>query len=219
MHGVREGEDEGFSRGIRLASLAVLLVAAVALAGCAENDAGEDEDLQAGEGMVAMDGVETAEAAAMEWSGDATLVGAFTFETSGEEPPDWPEDAFSYEPDGTVGDGLAPAWAYSFADGGDSVTIFVSSDGETYQDSGEENTSENPLESWSVDSTGAVEAAKEDEDFAGVLEAEDAEVGYLIGEDQDGPMWWLTARSEEMDEEVNLFVDAETGEVEQFPQA
>ncbi len=193
-----------------------VLLLTIAFAGCmGEDPAPGDGD---GEEMTADDGLEVAEQEAMDWSSDATLFSISSIETHGDPPEEWPTDAFEFQQDDTLGDGYAPIWAYTYQDDEQNeVTIFVNTEGETYQGSGDSGFSQNPLESWELDSPEAVEIAKEDGNFSSILEADDAEIGYFLGGEEDGAGWLLNAQSDSMGEEATVLVDADTGERETFP--
>lgn len=207
----------------RIAILAAVLLVTVPLAGCAGGGGpsnGADGGQAAGEAFKAKDERATAEQIAQEWSSDATLIGASTIET-GEQPDQWSQQGFEFIPDGAIGDGLAPQWVYFFEDGkGDKLGVGVNANGDTYQNTEADPQSPGgPIESWSVNSVDAVDAAKENETFSSILEEDDAEVLYFLagGESsQDAPQWLLRASSDAAGEEQTVIVDAETGETRTF---
>lgn len=216
-------DERGLSTFGALVVAAVLL--AVPLAGCAgpgagNGDGGGGPDAAAGDPFKARAQLSTAEEIAEGWSSDATLIGISTIE-SDQKPDNWTQDGFEFTPDRTIGDGLSPQWVYFFQNGdGEKLGVGVNADGETY-----ENTDARPqspggtLETWSVDSAAAVDAAKSNETFSSVLEAEDAEVLYfLAGPAQQGqaPNWLLKASSDARGEEQTVFVNAQTGETRTF---
>lgn len=212
--GERAGDDGGTTTFALLAGLVLLTVP---LVGCADGGGPSPS----GEAMTARDGLGDAEAAAQDWSEDAVFIGAATLETTNETPEDWAPDAPEFQADDEIGDGMAPQWSYSFKSSDDErVNIFVTAGGETYQHTPQQEDffMGSEIEDWEISSPDAVDAAKEEiEDFEQTADADDAEVGVFLGAGDSGQVGWiLDAQSDEMDQQVTVSVDANTGDVQRF---
>lgn len=214
----REGSGGGGGR-LHPVLLVSLLLVTVPLVGCAQ-DGGGGGAVGGGDGMTEADGLEAAEPIAEEWSAEAVLIGAATIETTGEGPEQWPSQAPEFRSDDAVGDGLAPQWGYTFKDGEERIVVYVREDGETYQgpEPQEDAFMDAELENWELDSTDAVETAREEDgNFSATIEADDAEVGYfLVGGEDGNETWVLDVQSATEEEQVTLVVDAHSGEVQRF---
>jgi hypothetical protein len=199
------------------ASFVALLLLTVPLAGCM--DGGSDQETQPpteGDLFSAREGLEQANQTAESWSADAELAGISMIEQGG-EPENWPAAAFNYTSDPSVGDGEVPQWLYFYTDGETVMAVYLNAEGETHQDEDPPNqTPEQPITNWSVDSTEAVDAAQEDENFSAIADEDDAEILYALQEGQQGPFWIMRARSDAMDQNRTMVVDAQTGEAQSF---
>lgn len=200
--------------------MVVAVVAASLAAGCA-NDAGNGAPSNGT--FAAAAGLETAQAEAADWSEDAELIGLVGGELPDEEPAQDRPGNLTFTPDDEIGDGRAGTWLYTFQTAsGDTLDVIVDTDGQT--ESREESQLADqfggPIENWTVQSPQAAQTAKEDDAYASVLEAEDAQV--IVGlshfddpgmPDTEAPLWYLTAESAQQDREETVFVDSETGEL------
>lgn len=210
-------QSQGPRTGLIL--FAVTLLIFVPLAGCAGN--GDSNGAPpSGEAFEASDQRSTAEVIAEDWSGDATLVGVATREM-GQQPENWSQEEFTFTPDENIGDGRVPQWVYFFEnDEGDTLGVGVNAAGETYSNPQAQPRSQGgEIVDWSVDSAAAVDAAKENQTFSSILEADDAAVLYFLsGPQQQGGAanWAVQAASETMDQEQTVLVNAETGETRTF---
>lgn len=192
------------------------LVLTVPLVGCADDRRGSGQPPAEGEAFTAREGLETARNAADEWSTGAELAGV-TMAEQEEAPEEWNPSAFGYTGDESIGDGAIPQWLYFFVDGDEVHGVYVDQDGQLYEDPEPPGqTPQDPLAEWGIDSSDAADAAREDEDFAEILSADDAGVLYALQQGEEGPVWWVQARSEAMDDERAILVDAETGEARPF---
>lgn len=207
-----------------MALLAGLLVLAVPLVGCAEDGGDGDAATGGGDGMTATDGLEDARDEAEDWNAEAQFIGAGTLETDEQDPDDWASEAPEFQADETIGDGLAHQWSYTFKDAEDNrINVYVTDEGETYQEEAQQEDAfmDAAIDDWTIQSTDAVDAAREEVgDFDAVLDADDTEIGYILvsGENEGDTGWLLDAQSESNDEQVTVTVDGETGEVQRFGQ-
>jgi len=201
---------------LRYLMVALILLAAP-LAGCADD--GGTNSLQAdGDGMLAEDGKAAADSEADDWAEDARLVEIATIELGPEaEQPDQGDLEMNLTTDDTPGDGVAAYWKYTYRDGDDAaMNVFVNAQGDTETSTDVQTDSDQEVSDWNISSEEAAEKASEDENFTSLLEAEDATVLYgLLGGDEQA--WLLSVESPSQDEQRQLIVNAETGEMRPFP--
>jgi len=212
---LRSSVDEG--PGPAAIGLVALLLLTVPLAGCADDGSPSGGDSPAeGEAFTARDGIDQARSVADGWSSSAELAGITMIEQA-EEPEQWPDEAFAYQGDGEVGDGYIGQWLYFFIDGDQQLGVYVNADGETHTDEDPPGqTPSQPLGDWSVDSNETAETAKDNDTFSEIVSAEDASVLYALQEGQQGTVWFASAKSESMDANQSVVVDAQTGEGQAF---
>lgn len=198
------------------AAVLVVLLATVPLTGCMEEGTDSAEPPAEGEAFTAREGLATAQGVAENWSAEAELAG-ITMAEQQQAPQEWDPSAFAYTADEDVGDGAIPQWLYFFVAGDEVRGVYVGQDGQLYEDPDPPGqTPETALAAWEIDSSDAVDAAREDDNFTRILSADDAGVLYVLQEGEGGPVWWVQARSESMDEEKAMLVDAQTGDARAF---
>ncbi|PSG97828.1 hypothetical protein BRD56_03570 [Thermoplasmatales archaeon SW_10_69_26] len=206
--------SEGGSANGNVHLLATVLLLAAPLAGCAGGGGGGGG--VDGDAMTAQDRLSNAESRAAEWSSDAEFIGTSITETTEGSAEEWSSEAFDFQADDNVGDGLSPQWTYTFEDGeGNLATVYMNVDGETHLEERQQDTffMDAPVEDWSVSSADAVQAAVDaDDEFASALESEDVKVGYLLAQGGGDKSWLLNAKTS--DENVQMKVDADTGEAQ-----
>lgn len=98
---------------------------------------------------------------------------------------------------------------------GERINVSVTSQGQTHHEtSNESNLCMNAgVGDGEIGSARAVElAGNESRDVASVLEADDAEVGYVVAGHGGQQAWIRDAKSNARDQQVTVAVDAKTGE-------
>lgn len=206
-------------------------LAASAFTGCIANPL---EALRAEVEVSAFENKAAADEAALAWDPSAALIGVMSFELS--ESPD-PR----IEADPSVGNGLAPAWWYVYAAAGSmpeadkdeprgggegevemttvqTVRAFkVSADGSVTSEEDAAMMAEEfdddtePITGWKLDSTAAIDAAKQNETFRKVAEGVNATVIEGVGAHEGKTAFFASAMSSEG--WVAAVLDAATGEV------
>lgn len=194
--------------------LALLLLAATALAGCAS-------DTQASPTIPASEAAELARADATAWQGDAELVALSGIEAHevAATPPGDPEgdDRPSLRSaDASVGDGRAPSWtALFYSEAANRTRSYLVTEAGAQDQGAAEPPSSRPvtLAAWSVDSPDAVGTALANASFREAALSGDGSLVQTLGMREAGPVWELTAHSPSNGRHVELLVHAGTGEV------
>jgi hypothetical protein len=183
----------------RLAVLAAVLVAA-GLSGCVSAVA---------ETSTGMEQHDPADQRAQAWDADAELVRVAGGEHAGAWDGHGSNSSFEGQA-GEVGDGNAPAWAYTYETDERALHVVVDANGTVVNATEAEHRNRTPVTGWNVDSTEAVETVREHHE--GWAEADPDLAFYGLwqnGTDED-PVWGIGA----LDEDRFLFatVNATTGE-------
>lgn len=199
----------------------VLLVLLAALAGCASQETGS-EDLPP---ISAREALEEARPTLEEWDEDAELLIASGFEGGPESPAlqreqreaeQGVDQGFPVHEDTLAGDGRAPQWVLVVLAEDRTRTLRASAEEVAWMDEGarQAGPGARPVGNWTIDSTDAVEHAREASDgLDEILAARDVSVFLTLSETRRGPQWQLQATSHTVAEQRTLFVDAQTGEV------
>lgn len=208
-------------RTARVRVLAPLLIVLLAgLAGCTSSDA--EPEL---EPLTAKEAVEQAQASVDAWDEDAELLVMAGFEGGAEsqavqrqqqEEEHGVDDGFPVQEDPLPGDGRAPQWVVMFLADDQTRTVRVNSEDTSWMDDGGQRTGPGaqPVANWSLDSTDAIEQAREAKPgLDQLLAARDVSVFLTLSGTQDGAQWRVQVTSHSVGEHRTLFVDAETGEV------
>lgn len=202
----------GYAHGL----LVAVMLLTVPLVGCADDGGGGGVGVT-GDSMTAREGLDAADARAEQWADDPTLVGAFTAEWKQSPPEDVPQDEIDWKADGDITDGLSHVWGYAYKDGsGNSMAVLVNTDGNVALNDTEGSDFQEAVEDWEISSSEAVDTARENQTFETILGADDAEILILLLQGQEGPAWWITAKSESMDQEQPVIVNAISGERSTF---
>jgi hypothetical protein len=203
----------GNGSGSRVLAIALLLLA-VPLTGCA-GDAADEVSVP----ITAMEAYEKALPTADAWSQGAPLVTLSGFEGTENCPANAREgEGIPTHTDHQPGDGEAVQWVLIFAD--DALertrTMRVTNDGATWiDDARATETRPTPLRAnWTVDSTEALDAARESSnELLQATAATDACLFATLGHGQTGASWQIVARSPSSGQSATVFIDATTGEV------
>lgn len=197
--------------------LPVLVVLAGGLAGCtASEDGGSPDPLSAKEAL------EEARPTLQAWNEDAELLAMTGFE-GGEASPavqrertEEQQQSFPIHADSLPGDGRAPVWMMVVLAGNETRSLRASSQEVVWMDEGgrQAGPGARPVGNWTVDTTDAIEHAREDaEELDRIVAAQDASVFWTLGGGSQGPRWQLRATSSELGEQTFLSIDAISGEV------
>lgn len=196
--------------------------------GSGNGDSGDDSgNGQTGYGseFTAKEGLDQARKKAKEWSEGAQLRGVFTVErpsegaaavfTGGDRSP--PSFADPSVTDETVGNGLAAAWNYNFAsqDAG-TLVVTLHADGSVETSEPKRGYAGSSFESWEVDSKAALETAKNNDEFAAILDHEEATVAVALFSNGQSTLWRVRATNPDADGSPGVEVDATSGDSYQY---
>lgn len=200
----------------------VILVLLAALAGCTSQET-TSEELSP---ISAREALEEARPTVEAWDEEAQLLVMSGFE-GGEESPavqrqqqeedNDVDDGFPVHEDSLPGDGRAPQWVMVFLGGNQTRTVQASSEEVSWLDEGGQQAGPGarPLGNWSIDSPEAVQRAlDESDDLDQLVAASDVSLFLTLSQHRQGGMWQLQATSHSVGQQTVLFVDADTGEVQ-----
>jgi hypothetical protein len=210
----------------------VALLALTVLAGCSDEAGGRP--------LTAKQGAATAEAVAHRWAEDAVLVGAMGVEVGeqakGEIRQELQEEAAEGDsgPNGTdralldavmaardsPGDGIAPAWVYSFVSPGlsahlevvvDGTRVLATEEAPVDEDEMDWNEDYKPLENWTLDSDAMAQAAAAAEGY-GELQGDPSVIAVsYLGAVDGRPYWFSFIGDFNGTRDAQAYVDAQNG--------
>lgn len=202
----------------RICVLVALTIVAAGLAGCTSSeDTGDPEPISAREA------IEEARPTVDQWVEEAELVVLSGFEGAEGSPAvqqareNQGERSYPVFADPLPGDGRAPQWVMVYLAGERSRSMRVTAQEAVWLDDGNQRVGPGaqPVgEAWTIDSTEAVEQARNASgSLDGVLAASDVSVFLTLADTESGPEWTVQATSHDAGTQSSLVVDAETGEV------
>ncbi len=178
------------------------LVLLVALAGCIG---------ALGADSTGMNFQDDADENAQSWDEGADLVGVVGAEHDTNGTPPAEQEAYNAS-EGTVGDGQAPAWNYTYENDEQAFSVIVAANGTVLDQRTHQHEDRTPITGWEIDSTDAIQALEDANETWANATPDTAAYTLSQNSTNEDPIWSMVIVEEDAPPLIGL-VNATTGDV------